>query len=55
MRESQRQRHMKSNCKYPVVFVSKYCRRSFYGALRQRIGGILLKIRLKKQGSARCL
>ncbi len=41
MRDWQSQSHVKWYCKYHVVFVPKYRRRSIYGTLRRQIGGIL--------------
>ncbi len=41
MREWQSQSHVKWYCKYHIVFVPKYRRRSIYGSLRRQIGGIL--------------
>ncbi len=40
MREWQRQAHVKHYCRYHVVFVPKYRKKSIYGALRKDIGGI---------------
>ncbi len=40
MRNWQGQSHVKWYCKYHVVFVPKYRRRSIYGPLRKKIGGI---------------
>ncbi len=40
MREWQSQAHVKYYCRYHVVFVPKYRRKSIYGALRKDIGGI---------------
>ena len=44
MRDWQGQSHVKWYCKYHVVFVPKYRRRSIYGALRREIGGILREL-----------
>jgi putative transposase len=44
MREWQGQSHVKWYCKYHVVFVPKYPRRSIYGALRREIGKILREL-----------
>ncbi len=41
MRDWQSQSHVRWYCKYHVVFVPKYRRRSIYGTLRRQIGGIL--------------
>jgi len=40
MREWQSQAHVKHYCRYHVVFVPKYRRKSIYGTLRRDIGGI---------------
>ncbi len=40
MREWQSQTHVKHYCRYHIVFVPKYRKKSIYGALRQDIGGI---------------
>ena len=39
-----RQSHVKWYCKYHVVFVPKYRRRTIYGNLRKQIGGILREL-----------
>ena len=44
MRDWQGQSHVKWYCKYHVVFVPKYRRRSIYGSLRRQIGGILREL-----------
>ena len=44
MRDWQGQSHVKWYCKYHVVFVPKYRRRSIYGALRREIGKILREL-----------
>ena len=41
MREWQSQTHVRWYCRYHVVFVPKYRKRSIYGALRQGVGKIL--------------
>jgi putative transposase len=41
MREWQSQAHVKHYCRYHVVFVPKYRKKSIYGTLRKDIGGIL--------------
>lgn len=41
MRDWQNQAHVKYYCKYHIVFVPKYRRKSIYGTLRKDIGGIL--------------
>ncbi|MFC1665125.1 IS200/IS605 family transposase [Pseudomonadota bacterium] len=40
MREWQSQAHVKHYCRYHVVFVPKYRRKSIYGTLRRDMGGI---------------
>ncbi len=40
MREWQRQAHVKHYCRYHIVFVPKYRKKSIYGVLRKDIGGI---------------
>ncbi len=40
MREWQSQANVKHYCRYHIVFVPKYRKKSIYGALRQDIGGI---------------
>ena len=40
MRDWQSQSHVKWYCKYHVVFVPKYRRRSIYGTLRRQLGAI---------------
>jgi putative transposase len=44
MRDWQGQSHVKWYCKYHVVFVPKYRRRSIYGSLRRQIGGMLREL-----------
>ena len=44
MIEWQSQAHVKHYCKYHVVFVPKYRRKSLYGILRKDIGGILREL-----------
>ena len=44
MRDWQSQSHVKWYCKYHVVFVPKYRRRSLYGTLRRQMGGILREL-----------
>lgn len=44
MREWQSQAHVKHYCKYHVVFVPKYRKKSIYGTLRKDIGGILREL-----------
>jgi len=40
MREWQSQAHVKHYCRYHIVFVPKYRKKSIYGTLRKDIGGI---------------
>ena len=49
MREWQCQAHVKHYCKYHVVFVPKYRKKSLYGALRKDIGRILREL-CRQQG-----
>jgi len=49
MRDWQSQAHVKHYCKYHVVFVPKYRRKSIYGMLRKDIGGILREL-CRQQG-----
>jgi len=44
MREWQSQSHVRWYCKYHVVFVPKYRRRSLYGSLRRNIGELLREL-----------
>ena len=44
MREWQSQSHLRWCCKYHVVFVPKYRKRSLYGSLRRDIGGLLREL-----------
>ena len=44
MREWQSQSHVRWYCKYPIVFVPKYRKRSLYGSLRRNIGGLLREL-----------
>ena len=44
MREWQSQAHVKHYCKYHVVFVPKYRKKSLYGTLRRDIGKILREL-----------
>ena len=44
MREWQSQSHVRWYCKYHVVFVPKYRKRSLYGSLRRDIGGLLWEL-----------
>ncbi len=49
MRDWQNQAHVKYYCKYHIVFVPKYRRKSIYGMLRKEIGGILNEL-CRQQG-----
>ena len=44
MREWQSQAYVKHYCKYHVVFVPKYRKKSIYGTLKKDIGGILREL-----------
>lgn len=44
MREWQSQSHVRRYCKYHVVFVPKYRKRSLYGSLRRNIGKVLKEL-----------
>ena len=44
MREWQSQAHVKHYCRYHVVFVPKYRKKSIYGSLRKDIGRILREL-----------
>jgi putative transposase len=44
MREWQSQAHVVHYCRYHVVFVAKYRKKSIYGTLRKDIGGILREL-----------
>lgn len=41
MKEWKSQSHVLWDCKYHLVFITKYRQRSIYGQLRQKIGGII--------------
>jgi putative transposase len=49
MREWQSQAHVKHYCRYHVVFVPKYRKKSLYGTLRKDIGGIIREL-CRQQG-----
>ena len=49
MRDWQSQAHVKHYCKYHVVFVPKYRRKSIFGVLCKDIGGILREL-CRQQG-----
>jgi len=44
MRDWQNQAHVKHYCRYHVVFVPKYRRKSIYSTLRRDIGGIIKEL-----------
>lgn len=44
MREWQSQSHLRWYCKYHMVFVPKYRKRSLYRTLRRNIGGLLREL-----------
>jgi len=44
MREWQSQSHVRWYCKYDVVFVPRYRKRSLYGSLRRNIGKVLREL-----------
>ena len=44
MKEWQSQAHVKWECKYHVVILPKYRRKTIYGRLRKRIGGIFREL-----------
>ena len=44
MRDWQSQSHVKWYCRYHVVFVPKYRRKTIYGRLRREIGGIIREL-----------
>ena len=49
MREWQSQSHVRWYCKYHVVFVPKYRKRSMYGPLRKGVGSIIREL-CRQQG-----
>ena len=49
MKDWRSQSHVKWDCKYHVVIVPKYRRRSFYGSLRSEIGKILRDLCRQKE------
>ena len=49
MREWQSQSHVRWYCKYHVVFVPKYRKRSLYGSLRRNIGKVLRELCLQHE------
>ena len=44
MREWKTQAHVKHHCRYHIVFVPKYRRKSIYGTLRRDVGKILREL-----------
>lgn len=44
MRDWQSQAHVKHYCRYHIVFVPKYRKKAFYGALRREIGKIFREL-----------
>ncbi|MCP3670797.1 MAG: IS200/IS605 family transposase [Gammaproteobacteria bacterium] len=44
MREWQSQAHVKHYCRYHIVFVPKYRKKSIYGTLKKDVGGILREL-----------
>lgn len=44
MREWQSQTHVRWYCRYPVVIVPKYRRKSMYGGLRREVGKVLREL-----------
>ena len=49
MRDWQSQAHVRHYCKYHVVFVPKYHKKSIYGSLRRDIGKIIREL-CRQQG-----
>ena len=49
MKDWQSQAHVKWECKYHVVILPKYRRKSLYGSLRRQIGGIFQQLCRQKQ------
>ena len=41
MKEWKSQSHVMWDCKYHLIFITKYRQRAIYGKLRQKIGGII--------------
>lgn len=46
--------HTKWNCKYHIVFESKYRRKIIYGQLKQDIANILSMYAMQTKGSSYC-
>jgi Transposase IS200 like len=44
MKEWQSMAHVKWECKYHIVFISKYCKKKLYGNVRERIGEIFQEL-----------
>ena len=49
MKDWQSQAHVKWECKYHVVIVPKYRRKTLYGRLRRQIGGIFQQLCRQRQ------
>ena len=49
MKDWQSQAHVKWDCKYHVVFIPKYRKKTLYGQLRREIGGIFKKLCRQKE------
>ena len=49
MKDWQSQAHVKWECKYHVVILPKYRKRTLYGRLRQQVGGIFQQLCRQKQ------
>src|SRR5258707_7477229 len=44
--------HSKWECKYHVVFIPKYRRKTLYGELRQHLGEVFRKLAMQKESRA---
>jgi REP-associated tyrosine transposase len=44
--------HSKWECKYHVVFIPKYRRKTLYGKLRQHLGKVFRKLAMQKESRA---
>ena len=44
--------HSKWDCKYHVVFIPKYRRKTLYGELRQHLGEVFRKLAMQKESRA---
>jgi len=42
--------HSKRDCKYHVVFIPKYRRKTLYGELRQHLGEVFRRLAMQKEG-----